>query len=892
MGSGGTSGGGPALPAGDLTFVFTDIEGSTPRWESNPARMRAALELHDALVQGVIAGFGGIVFNHTGDGVTAVFEDIDAAVAAAVDVHRALQSADWPDDDRLKVRIGVNAGHAEPTGPQYFGIPLNRTARVMDAANGDQIAVTSVVVDRCVDLVVRAQGEHQLRGIGSEEIFLVDDPAMIEDRRPLRSRTTGAMRPLPSRATPLIGREADLDGVVGAFAESRLVTLVGPGGVGKTSLAIEAARLVAAADGRPAVFCELGSIVEAGAVAEVVAQAMGARRQPEMTLLQSIVSFVDGRPLLVVLDNCEHVLDEVRDLIDAMLAVEGPSVFATSRQAIGTVGVEQRWPVAPLEPGAAARELFLLRTRQRDPHFEETEANRVAIDGICARLDGLPAAIELAAARMQLQTAEGLLNGLDDLFAAIRPTPTEQTRPLTDTIEWSHASLSDAEATLFNRLAVFPAGFSLEAAAAVSELNVGDTMDLLHALVDKSMVMPARGGTRVRFSMLQTLRAYGTDRLGDEVATVRRRHAMWFVEMARAEAELLLTEKEAQVWDHLGAEWANLRAAFDVLFDEDLDAAIELVLSLAWYATFAMRFELFTWVDRLLEDPRVLGHHRQPALLGSGALGAYFVADDRAAELAANALELDPTEPTGLARGALAAIYLNNLHAGDDADRITGEWLSMVDDDSGPENRLWAMAMRTFHLSLTQRPDDEDRSGALAQATWKRAERSGSASAIALGRWAQGLSSAANGDLSRASEAWEAGIDVAESLGSNHLLGHLLRGLLVHWQTPGGDLDDVLHTNLSCLELAIEQHYLVGTSHLFGVAAIALSRAGEVETGAALLGAMRANGHEPRYPALPMLQAAAGDEFDGMAARGRGWSVKHAGQIAVAALRSAVENGA
>ena len=892
MGSGGTSGGGPALPAGDLTFVFTDIEGSTPRWESNPSRMRVALELHDALVQGVVAGFGGVVFNHTGDGVTTVFETTDAAVQAAVDLQRALQSADWPDGDRLKVRIGVHAGHAAPTGRQYFGIPLNRTARVMDVANGDQIAVTGVVVERCPDLTLRSQGVHQLRGIGSEEIHLVVDPDMIEDRRPLRSRTTGAMRPLPSRGTPLIGRDADLAGISTALAEARLVTLVGPGGVGKTSLAIEAARDATAADGRPVVFCELGAIVETGAVAEVVAEAMGARRQPDMTLLQSLVSFVDGRPLLIVLDNCEHVLDEVRELIDATLAVAGPSVLATSRQAIGTIGVEQRWPVAPLDPAAAARELFVQRTRQRDPHFEVTEANRAAIDGICERLDGLPAAIELAAARMQLQTAEGLLDGLNDLFAAIRPTPTEQTRPLTDTIQWSYASLSDAEAALFNRLSVFPAGFSLEAAAAVSELSVVDTMDLLHALVDKSMVMPVRGGARVRFSMLQTLRAYGLDRLGVEALGVRRRHADWFVEMARAEAALLLTEKEVQVWDHLGSEWANLRAAFELLVEEDVDSAIELVLSLAWYATFAMRFELFTWADRLLEDRRVDAHPRRAALLGTGALGAYFVADDRAVDLATAALELDPTEPTGLARGALAAVYLNNLHAGDDADRITGEWLSMVDDDSGPENRLWAMAMRTFHLSLTQRPDAEDRSGALAQATWELAERSGSASAIALGRWAQGLSSAANGDLPRASEAWEAGIDVAESLGSNHLLGHLLRGLLVHWQTPAGDLDDVLRTNLSCLELAIEQHYLVGTSHLFGVAAIALSRAGEVETGAALLGAMRANGHEPRYPALPMLQAAAGDEFERMATGGRGWSVKHAGQIAVAALRSALDNGA
>ncbi len=880
------------LPAGDLAFVFTDIEGSTPRWEANPTGMRAALGLHDELVDGVIASFGGIVFNHTGDGVTAVFEELAPAIAAAVDVQRALQAADWPDDDRLKVRIGVHRGTAAPTGRQYFGIPLNRAARVMDVANGDQIAVSADVAGECGgDVHLRSGGVQQLRGIGSEEIFLVVDEGIVDDPRPLRSRASTSMKSLPAPGTRLIGRDDDLAGVGRMLAESRLVTLMGPGGVGKTRLAVEAARHAQEQGAWTAAYCELGAIVDPGAVAEVVAQSIGARRQPEMTLLESIASFVDGRPLLLVLDNCEHVLDEVREVVDVVLGVAGPSVLATSRQAIGTVGVEQRWPVPPLDPTASARELFLLRTRQRDPHFVETEANRSAIDAICERLDGLPAAIELAAARMHVQTAVALLDGLDDIFGAIQPTATDPARPLVDTIRWSHESLTAAERDLFDRLCVFPSGFSLEAAAAVANVDVVDTMELLYSLVDKSMIMPARGGSTIRFSMLQTMRAYGSEQLEDGHDAIRRRHAHWFADFARNEAGLFLTEKEAQVWEHLATEWPNLRAAFDMLVSEDVDAAAELVLSLTWYATFGMRFELFSWAERLLADDRLVESPRRAGLLGACALGAYFIADERAIGLANEALALDPAEPTGFARGALAAVYLNNLHAGADADRITNEWLSTVGDDSTPENRLWAMALRVFHLSLSRRPESgEDLAGAQAAATWALAEASGSASAVALGRWAQGLARAAVGDLEEATRLWEAGVDVAESLGANHLLDHLLRGLLVHWQTPVGELHGVLRTNLECLELAVRQHYLVGTSHLFGVAAIALSRAGDMATAAALLGAMEANGHKPRYPALPMVREAAGEDFATLSARGRKWTVKHAGSVAIEALQSALHN--
>lgn len=891
---------GSGLPSGTLTFLFTDIEASTRRWEVRPEAMRDAIAQHDEILRQVVDAHHGVIFKHTGDGIAAVFQSAPSGLSAALGAQKALQAADWPADDRLMVRMGLHAGEAEPTGVDYFGATVNRAARIMDIANGDQIAASTTVVALAPKWEFVSQGAHQLRGIGSEEIALVRHQDLPVDERPMRTRVPIPGQQVPLSLTGLIGRESDQLVLQDLLRQHRQVTVTGPGGVGKTSLAIEAARAMANEFSQPPAYCELGTVNDGTAVPELIAEALGARQQPDMDLTSSIVNYLDGRNVLLVLDNCEHLLDAVSEIVARILQVQGPRVLATSRQSIARSHVEQLMPLDPLDASTAATELFVTRALERDPKFVVSDASRADISAICQRLDGIPGAIELAAARVRVLAPAQLLDRLDDRFGVLRGSGrNDATSTLYDTVRWSYDQLDAAEAHLFEHLSVFAGGFDLEAVESIyqgpeTNPSSGDprsargpeVIELLLSLVDKSMVAADRGYGRVRFQMLETMRAFGADRLverGDH-EVLRRRHSEYYAALAAHEADLLLTSKEVEVWTHLGQDWGNIRVAFESAVELDnFDLAAELVVSLSWFATFSMRFEALTWAGALIERPEAVGHERRGALSGAAALAAYFVADPTAGEKGEIALAEDPAEQSGLARGALAAVYLNNLHALDGSETITEQWLSTLTPDSLSANRLWAMGLRTFHLALNGHSEASN----MARQTLAFAVETGSASALALGRWAEGLALVTEGRLGEAEAAWAEGLDSARSLSSQHLFVHLLHGLAAHFKAPEGDLASAITFTRSALQQTMDQHYLVGASHLFGVTAILLSRAGDAATGAALLGSMQSHGHVPRYPAIPMVRSALGDAYEAAAAVGTNWSVKQAFEVAVDALDSA-----
>lgn len=877
-----------ALPAGTLTLLFTDIEGSSRRWEHDAELMRAALAEHDRIIPEVVAGAGGTLIKHTGDGFAAVFGTATDAARAAIEVQRRLQTDPWEHGERLLVRQGLHTGDISPTEGDYFGPVANRAARTMDVANGNQISCSSTTAALLTGIDVRSEGHHELRGIGIEEIFLVLSDEIEVDDRPFRLPVEPSN--LPSIHTSFLGREADVKRTV-EFLEgaSRVVSILGPGGVGKTRLAIEVGGEARAAYPGGVHFCDLAPVGDHDAVAESIAEVVGARRQPGMTLVQSISDFVRGLDLLLIFDSCEHVIEAVRTILDDLAGIEGVDVLVTSREALGLAG-EQLVVLAPLPPDGAGVELFVQRARERDTSFALDDANRDDVYEIVRRLDGIPLAVELAAAWVRVMSPAELVDRLDDRFRLLRGGRRgERQETLRDTVRWSYDLLTPTEAALFARLCVFAGGFTLAAAEYVcaddDAVDLYDVPDLLMALVDKSMVVP-EPGSKLGFSMLETLRRFGEEVLAgaEESILYRTRHADYYRELALAQNDRLFTAAEADAWLVLDHEWDNLRVALDTFEAAgDTEGAAGLVTALVWFATFSMRFELFRWADELLALEGIESSPYYTDLCGAAALGAYFTTEPRAQDLARAGLDHDQSDPLGFCRTALAAVYLNNVHLAEESAALTAAWLAA--GPTTPGSRLWAEGFRTFHL-CTYEPGGDG--AAHAAATMGIARETGSPSAMAVAYWAEGQSVAMT-DRDAGCAIWEAGLEWPRSLPGNHLVEHLLIGLLLHFQVRKGDLREVLALCESAVQSAVRQHYIAGASHLLGVTAITLARAGDPGTGARLLGAMVANGHLPRSNALKALQAEFGDELESHMALGQTLSVNGAAQLALQALKDAID---
>ena len=877
------------LPSGTLTILFTDIEGSTQRWEQAPSRMRVALAHHDRVLAEVIEGHTGVVFKHTGDGVAAVFTSPQHAANAAIAIQHCLQTDDWGDTERLRVRIGLHIGEAEPTDGDYFGPTINRAARVMDLANGDQIALSGRVSNFLPNLSFRPMGEHQLKGIGSEVIDLLLSPQLNNDPRPLRSRVASLKSGLPAKLSELIGRQQEVAEISLLLEAHRAVSILGPGGVGKTRLAIEVGHAIASRFADGVVMCDLVPLSDSDAVLDTIADSLGARIQPGMLLSESIMNFLESREVLLILDNCEHVSLAVQDLGNQILRFGKSRILATSREPVGFDG-EQLFGLLPLNE-ASGVELFIARAAERDHSFSLSSTDRHIIVQICDRLDGIPLGIELAAAWTRVLAPADLLVRLQDRFQMLRGGRSGgRHQTLRDTVQWSYEQLDEGQACLFARLSVFAGGFSLDAVEEVcadSEIvHQAEVLDVLMALVDKSMVMSERGVGHIRFKMLGTLRQYGQEQLDEsgQSREYRSRHADFFACLAVTEADRLISENETDVWDALDREWSNLRTTFDTkLTAGDIDGAAEVVLHLGWYAVMSMRFEIFTWVEEIFASVEVDEHKDACGLYGLRALLSYFTVHHQSVEYATHGLEIDQTDPTGYCRMALAAVSLNNVHSAIDSETFTAEWLDQLNDSSPTMSRIWAEGMRAFHI-CSNNPSPEGM--VHAQRVMTIARSSDSATALGIAHWAVGMATTFEG-IALALAEWRKGIDAVQSLGPSHLVYHLLIGLDLHFSVSHGDLATETAACLTALERSSDQHYLAGTSHLLGVTAIVLSRLGQAPSAAMLLGAMEANGHIPRENAVRTIDKALGDQAAIAKRAGASMSSDEAAIMAMELLREA-----
>ena len=575
------------LPGGTVTFLFTDIEGSTALWEQDRQAMAAAVERHFALLGEAVAAQDGVLFKTIGDAAQAAFPTVPNAIAAAIAAQLALRREDWGEIGRLRVRMAIHAGEATPNDGDYLAPALNRLARVLATGYGEQILLTDTARALATSLptgyALQDLGKHRLRDlIEAERIFQLCGPGLPPDFPPLKSLDQHPTN-LPTQPTLLIGRESELAALRAVLSaqEARLITLVGPGGTGKTRLALQAAAesLENFADG--VWWVPLAAVSDPENVVQVIAAPLGIREGPAQPLLESLAAHLRSRQILLLLDNFEHLRDAAPQIQHLLQSAPGLVVLVTSREPL-RLRAEREFPVDPLplpatDTGisvedaldAAAVRLFVERAQARKPAFALDDANVAAVVAICRRLDGLPLAIELAAARVRILTPAALLARLDQrlsiLTGGARDLPARQ-QTLRAAIAWSYDLLVPPERALFARLAVFAGGCTLEAAEAVCSASGGLPLDLLDgidSLIQKSLLRQEEGpGGDPRFTMLETIREFAQERLQElpEADALRQAHA---------ETLLILAENvnqedvsaEVDLLNRLEADHANLRQA-------------------------------------------------------------------------------------------------------------------------------------------------------------------------------------------------------------------------------------------------------------------------------------------------------------------------------------------
>ncbi|HKA05484.1 MAG TPA: adenylate/guanylate cyclase domain-containing protein [Acidimicrobiales bacterium] len=636
------------VPSGAVTFLFTDIEGSTALWDRAPRLMSDALARHDALVQATIERHGGFVFSVGGDGFGAAFGSAPAAVGAAVDVQVGIEREAWDPEAVIRVRIGLHTGAAEERAANYFGPAVNLAARIADAAQGGQIVVSAATAAlasgngwRLVDL-----GAHRLEGLGRpERVYRLVGAGMVEVDRPLR-HTYRAVGNLPNQRASLIGRDADLAHLDAILQPGALVTVTGVGGVGKTRLAVAAARNAADRFADGAWLVELAELVAPGDLAPAVAGGLRLSLNGDSDVAAAITSALQLQERLVVFDNCEHVLDAAAAVIDAIgRHCPGVAVMATTREPLGLPG-ERIVPLRPLlvdgggRPSEAVR-LFCERATGVLGHFEPTADELATVDDICRRLDGLPLAIELAAARLPTMSVAELDSRMDDRFNLLtrRRGAVERHQSLRTTVSWSYDLLSETEQLLFDRLSVFAGGFDLPAAQSVAGVAplTGTVDDGLASLVDKSLATTSRGPLGTRYQQLETLRQYGEERLaaGGGTHAARRRHLEHYLAWVERADAGLRSPDELRWHQAFQAEWHNVRNALGWACEiDDGDAACRLLDGALWWEGVRLGFEAADWCATVLALPSAANHPLRPRLIASASWHACMRRDlDGAEEL-------------------------------------------------------------------------------------------------------------------------------------------------------------------------------------------------------------------------------------------------------------------
>ncbi|MGH2709938.1 MAG: ATP-binding protein [Actinomycetota bacterium] len=654
------------LPTGTVTFVFTDIEGSTGLLTRLGEGYREVLEAHNRLLREAFSA--GIEVSTEGDAFFIAYTAAPHAVAEAVEAQRAITDASWPENVEVRVRIGMHTGEAVLGADNYVGVDVNRAARIMAVSHGGQIVVseaTHALTEHGMaeGITFRDLGEHRLRDLPNpEHLYEVLAEGLPHEFPALRS-VDARPNNLPTPLTTFVGRRRELEELKESVGQARLVTLTGPGGTGKTRLSIQAAHELLASFEHGAFFVPLAAITDPALVVPTIGEAIGLRETAERPPIEQLIEHLRDCEILIVLDNLEQVVEAANDIGQLLEGTARLRLIATSREPLGLHG-EREYPVPPLDlpdvehlPSLesmsqyAAVELFIERASSVRPGFEVTNENAPAVAEICSRLDGLPLAIELAAARVKILSPQEILQRLGDSLGFLtgggRDLPGRQ-QTLRGAIAWSYDILDEDERTLFSALSVFSRGFRLDAAEDVcGQPGSPDVFDGIASLVNKSLIRQMEGpGGETRFLMLETIREFASERLEESGAAsdVRARHARSFLDLAERAAPNLFGAEQGRWLGILSAESDNFRSA---LAWAEASGEEQMVLQLAasLWRFWQMHGHLREAAERFRSILALPGSAKHPeplaaALEGAGGV-AYWMGDwDRAEQYYGDCLKL------------------------------------------------------------------------------------------------------------------------------------------------------------------------------------------------------------------------------------------------------------
>ena len=622
-----------AIPTGTVTLMFTDVEGSTRLWETEPEHMTRALRRHDELLRMAIVQAGGYVFKTVGDAFCAAFATPQAALQAALAAQLALAAETWPTLRPIRVRMSLHTGVCEERDNDYFGPVVNRAARLEAVAHGGQVLISGATAELLSEslpegVTLRDLGLHRLKDLGRpERVFQLEAEFLQPGFPPLATLDNPELpNNLPGQLSAFVGREPELIKVRSLVASARLITLTGAGGCGKTRLALQVAAELLGTVRDGVWFVGLAPLTEAEMIPDAVAAVLGlADQRGQQPVLESLIDALREQDTLILLDNCEHVIDGAAKFC-GQLVRECPRlrILATSREPLGIDGEHvYRVPSLSLPTGEAdavdiaasdAVRLFVDRAQAQDPGFVLDDSSAPLVASVCRRLDGIPLALELAAARLSSMSLQQVSDRLGQRFRLLtggsrNAMPRQQT--LQAAVDWSFGLLTEPERDLLRRLSVFAGGFELDASEAIctaDSVDPFDVLDLLGSLVSKSLVVAERTPESVRYRMLETIRQYAAQELlrsGGEghVVAVRDGHAGYFLRLAEEAAPALAGPGQGHWLRRLDTEWENLSAAASHLAAEDrTDDVLRLGVWLQRFAISRGHYEVLTWLQSTVES--------------------------------------------------------------------------------------------------------------------------------------------------------------------------------------------------------------------------------------------------------------------------------------------------